>query len=142
MWQKLKPEKPNIASKMISEPSVAKVVETHSKVNIVTIEVTNHMAIVQIQVGKNVVEDVLLDGGASVNIIIENLKTKLGLPKPRPAPYHLRMADHSMTKPLGIIKFLKIHIHGIPYVSTFIVLKNSEVDFNSFMLLEDLSLGM
>jgi len=27
------------------------------------------MAIIQIQVGKNIVEDVLLDGGASVNII-------------------------------------------------------------------------
>jgi hypothetical protein len=30
------------------------------------------MAILQVQVGKNIVEDVLLDGGASVNIIIKN----------------------------------------------------------------------
>jgi hypothetical protein len=51
------------------------------------------MAIIQVQVGKNIIEDVLLDGGASVNIIIENLKTKLGLPKPRPTPYHLKMAN-------------------------------------------------
>jgi hypothetical protein len=29
------------------------------------------MAILQVQVGKNIVEDVLLDGGASVNIIIK-----------------------------------------------------------------------
>jgi hypothetical protein len=40
-----------------------------------------------------------------------------------------------MTKPLGIIKYLKIHIHGIPYVTTFIVLKNNVVDPNYYMLL-------
>jgi hypothetical protein len=38
------------------------------------------MAIIQVKVGKNIIEDVLLDGGTSVNIIIENLKTKSGLP--------------------------------------------------------------
>jgi hypothetical protein len=72
------------------------------------------MAIIHIQVGKNIVEDVLIDGGASVNIIIENLITKLELPKRRLAPYHLKMANQSMTRPLGIIKNLKTHIHGIP----------------------------
>jgi hypothetical protein len=63
----------------------------------------------------------VLNGEANVNIIIENLRTKLGLPKPRLAPYHLKMANQTMTKPLGIIKNLKIHIHGIPYVATFII---------------------
>jgi hypothetical protein len=33
-----------------------------------------------------------------------------------------------MTRPLGIIKNLKIQIHGIPYVATFIVLQNNVVD--------------
>jgi len=51
------------------------------------------MAIIQVQVKKNTIEDVLLNGGASVNIIIENLRTKLSLPKPRLTPYHLRMVD-------------------------------------------------
>jgi hypothetical protein len=50
-------------------------------------------------------------------------------------PYHLRMADQSMTKPLGVIKNLKIQIHGIPYVATFIVLQNNVVDSNYSMLL-------
>ncbi len=72
---------------------------------------------------KNVIEDVLIYGGTSVNIIIENLRTKLGLPKPRPAPYHLKMVDQSMTKLLRIIRNLKIHIHGIPYIVTFTILK-------------------
>jgi hypothetical protein len=40
-----------------------------------------------------------------------------------------------MTRPLGIITNLKIHIHGIPYVATFIVLKNNVVESNYSMLL-------
>jgi hypothetical protein len=32
-----------------------------------------HMAIIQVHLGKNIVEDVLLDGGLGVNIIIEDL---------------------------------------------------------------------
>ncbi len=70
----------------------------------------------------------MIDGGASVNIITKNLITKLGLPKPRPIPYHLIMADQSMTRPLGIIRNLKIHINGIPYIVTFTILKNIVVD--------------
>jgi hypothetical protein len=93
------------------------------------------MAIIQVQVGKNIVEDVLLDGGASVNITTENLGIKLGLPKPRPTPYHLKIAYQSMTRPFRIIRNLKIHIHGIPYVTTFIVLQNNVVDSNYSMLL-------
>jgi len=77
----------------------------------------------------------LLNGGVGVNIITENLWTKLGLPKPILAPYHLRMAYKNMTKPFGIIKKLKIHIHGIPYVATFIVLQNNVIDFSYSMLL-------
>ncbi len=70
-----------------------------------------------------------------MNIIIKNLITKLGLPKLRLVPYHLKMADQNMTKPLGIIISLKIHIYDIPYIATFIVLKNNVVDSNYFMLL-------
>jgi hypothetical protein len=40
-----------------------------------------------------------------------------------------------MTRPLGIIRNLKIHIHDIPYTATFIVLKNSVVDSSYYMLL-------
>jgi hypothetical protein len=41
MWQKLKQEKPNIATKEISEPNVAIVVETHSGLHTTLIEVNN-----------------------------------------------------------------------------------------------------
>jgi hypothetical protein len=45
------------------------------------------------------------------------------------------MTNQSMTRPLKIIKNLKIHIHGIPYVTTFIGLQNSVVDSSYSMLL-------
>jgi hypothetical protein len=50
------------------------------------------MAIIQVQIGKNTIEYVLLDGGSRINFIIEQLKLRLGLPKPKPTPYNLRMA--------------------------------------------------
>jgi hypothetical protein len=40
-----------------------------------------------------------------------------------------------MTRPSGIIRNLKIHIHGIPCIATFTIFKNSLVDSNYFMLL-------
>jgi hypothetical protein len=57
----LKPKKPNIATKQISEPNVAKMVETHFELDTTIIEVDNQMAIIQVQVGKNIVEDVLIE---------------------------------------------------------------------------------
>jgi hypothetical protein len=93
MWHKVKLEKANITTKVISEPSVAIMIETHFEIDITIIKVDNQMVVIQVQVGKNIGEDVLLDGGTSVNIIIENLRTKLGLPKPRPAPDHLKMIN-------------------------------------------------
>jgi hypothetical protein len=110
-------------------------VETHAELDTTTIKVNNQVVIIQVQVGKYNVEDVLKDGGASVNVIIKNLETKVGLPKPKPTPYHLKMANQSMIRPLGFIKNLKIHIHYIPYINTFIIMKNSVVDSNYFMLL-------
>jgi hypothetical protein len=78
---------------------------------------------------------VLLDGGFGVNIIIEQLRLRLGLPKPKLAPYNLRMTDQTTTKLVGLIRDMKIYIHGIPYITAFTVLQNSVVDFSYSMLL-------
>jgi hypothetical protein len=80
------------------------------------------MAIIQVQVGRNTVDDVLLDGGSKLNIIIEQLRVKLGLPKLE--PYNLWIANQTTTKLVGLIKDLKMYVHGIPYIATFIVLQN------------------
>jgi hypothetical protein len=50
------------------------------------------------------------------------------------------MADQTMTKPLGIIRNLKIYIHEIPYIATFNILKKCVVDSNYSMLLKRPSL--
>jgi hypothetical protein len=60
---------------------------------------------------------------------------RLGLPKPKHAPYNLRMANQTMTKPMGLIRDLKIYVHGIPYITTFILLQNNVVYSNYSMLL-------
>jgi hypothetical protein len=88
------------------------------------------MAVIQVLIGNNILEDVLLDGGSRVKIIIEQLRLRLGLPKPKLVPYHLRMIDQTTTKLIGLIKILKIYVHDIPYVTTFIVLQNNVVDFS------------
>jgi hypothetical protein len=46
---------------VILKPNIAQF-----EINIVTIEVDNQMVVIQMQVGKNTVEDVLLDGRAKV----------------------------------------------------------------------------
>jgi hypothetical protein len=80
------------------------------------------MAIIQIQVRKNFIEDVFLDGGFGINIIIEKLKMKLGLSKLNPTPNNSCMANQTIAKPLGLIKDLRILVHGISYTLTFIVI--------------------
>jgi hypothetical protein len=47
------------------------------------------MVIIEVHVGQNLVDDVLLDKGFGTNIITKDLKKRLGLPFPKPAPYAL-----------------------------------------------------
>jgi hypothetical protein len=49
-----------------------------------------HMVMIQVQVGKNMVEDVLLDGGFGVNILTKELRKWIRLPSLKPTPYHSR----------------------------------------------------
>jgi hypothetical protein len=66
---------------------------------------------------------------------MEKLKVQLGLSKPKPTPYNLHMVNQTIVKPLGLIKDLRILVHGIPYVMAFIVIQSSVLDSNYFMLL-------
>jgi hypothetical protein len=76
-----------------------------------------------------------MDGGSRVNIIIEQLRLKLGIPKLKLAPYNLRIMYQTTTKLVVLIRDLKIYVHGIPYIIMFIVLHNSVVDSSYSMLL-------
>jgi hypothetical protein len=93
------------------------------------------MATFQVQIGKNTIEDVLLDGGSRVNIIIKQLILRLVLPKPKPTPYNLKMVDQTTTKSMGLIRDMKIYVHDIPYITTFTILHNNVVDSSYSMLL-------
>ncbi len=46
------------------------------------------------------------------------------------------MIHQTTTKLIGLIKDLKIYVHNIPYIITFIVLQNNVVNFCYSMLLE------
>jgi hypothetical protein len=45
------------------------------------------------------------------------------------------MVDQTLTKLVGMIRDLKIHIHGIPYIVAFIVMKNNVLDASYSLLL-------
>ncbi len=77
----------------------------------------------------------LLDKGSGANIITKDPRKQLALPSPKLTPYMFRMVDQSLTKPVGIIGNLKIHIHGIPYIATFTIMRNNVLDGNYSMLL-------
>ena len=78
--------------------------------------ITKHMPVISICIGKNIVDDVLLDGGLGVKVITEEECHRLGLPKPSPAPYNLKMANGTIAKPTSLLRDVTIHIHGIPYI--------------------------
>jgi hypothetical protein len=77
----------------------------------------------------------LCDGGSKINIITENLKVQLGMSKPNPVPYNLMM-DQIIAKPLGLIKYLKIFVHGIPCIIIFTIIDINVLDSNYSMLLK------
>ncbi len=46
---------------------------------VASIAIDHQMAIIQVQVGKNFIEDVFLDGGFGINIIMNKIRVQLGL---------------------------------------------------------------
>ena len=97
--------------------------------------IDKHMPIISICIGKNVVDDVLLDGGSGVNVITEKECRRLGLPKPSPTPFNLKMANGTIAKPTGLLRDVKIHIHGIPYIVILTVIDCQTIKLDYSMLL-------
>jgi hypothetical protein len=97
--------------------------------------IDHQMAVIQVQVGKNFTDHVLIDGGSRVNIITKDLKIQLNLSKPNPTLYNLLMADQTIVKPFGLIRDLKKFVHGIPYMITFIIINSNVLNSSYLMLL-------
>ena len=102
---------------------------------VATEAIDKHMLVISICIGKNIVDDVLLDGGSGVNVITEEESRKLGLPKPSPAPFNQKMANGTIAKPIGLLRDVKIHIHGIPYIVTLTVIDCQTIKSDYSMLL-------
>jgi hypothetical protein len=60
-----------------SESSTSK-----ATITIVATTVNHQMEVIVVHVGKNMVDNVLLDGGSRVNVVTVGLRQKLGLPPP------------------------------------------------------------
>jgi len=50
-------------------------------------------------------------------------------------PYNLHMANQTIAKPFGLIKDMKIFIHGIPNTITFIIMNYNILNFSYSILL-------
>jgi hypothetical protein len=132
LWQKLKLEKTLNLSRTTTKKQVGSLVP---KVRTTIIATDNHMEVIQVHIRKNAIEDVLLDGGYGINIIIEQLRLRLGLPKPKLVPCNLRMSNQTTTKLVGLIRDLKIYVHSIPYITMFTIFQNNVVDSSYSILL-------
>jgi hypothetical protein len=73
------------------------------------------MPVVQVQVGKFKVRDVLLDGGSHVNIISKSLRKKLGLKRPQSTPFAMQIIDQWKVYPIDLIMNLKINLADCDY---------------------------
>ncbi len=82
----------------MKEPQVTNV----CKVTTIKIEDFDEVVlVVQIRIRKFGVRNVLLDGGCGVNIILKNLRKKVGLRKPQLAPFVVKMVDKRKEQLLG-----------------------------------------
>lgn len=64
----MKPYKPQNVAKIVIEKIVPFVT---LEVATTTITIDNHMVVIQIQIEKNIVKDVLLNGGSKIDIITQ-----------------------------------------------------------------------
>jgi len=89
------------------------------------------MVVIHIQMYKNIIEDILLDGDFGVNIIIKKLMANLKWPK---LNLHLTICEWQIKqtiKPLELI----FEICGISDNITFIVMHSNVLDSIYFMLI-------
>ncbi len=84
-----------------------KTIITRPDLVITLVVMDRHMVVIHVQVSKNIVENVLLDGGSNVNIMMEELWKMLGLPNSKPTPYTFWMVDKPSLNQLDLSKISK-----------------------------------
>ena len=68
------------------------------------------------------VEKATLDGGAGVNVMSEKVRKQLEL-QSKPAPFKLKMANQTITDPLGMVENVPIRIAGVKFEASFLILE-------------------
>ena len=68
------------------------------------------------------IDKATLDGGAGVNIMSERVRKLLEL-KCKPAPFRLRMADQTVSDPVGLVENIPIKVAGVKFETSFLVLE-------------------
>lgn len=71
------------------------------------------------------VERVTLDGGAGVNVMSERVRRLLDL-QVKAAPFKLRMADQTVSEPLGMVTQVPIRVGGVKFEASFLILDVGE----------------
>ena len=77
---------------------------------------------IAIQYRGMVIENVLIDGGAGVNIVTKTNCEKFGWQDWLLVPFLVRMADQWRVRPLGILRNIFLDIGGISFSMAFVVL--------------------
>ena len=116
-------------------PTTEELIAATEELIAATEAIDKHMPVISICIGKNIVDDVLLDGGSGVNVITKEERRKLGLPKPSLASFNLKMANGTIAKPTGLLRDVMIHIHGIPFIVTLTVIDCQTIKSDYSMLL-------
>ncbi len=71
--QKMKLKKLHVNVKPIHNSLIIITPKLTLKIKTIATTIDNHMIVIQVQVGKNTIEDIFVDGGSRVNTIMEQL---------------------------------------------------------------------
>ena len=82
-----------------------------------------------------VIDNVLIDGGAGVNIVTKATCEKFGWLDWRPVPFLVRMADQRRVRPLGILRDIVLDVGGISFAMAFVVMGMEDTAEEYSMLL-------
>jgi len=106
------------------------------KVSIIKVEDFDEaILVVQVQIGKFEVRNVLLNRGFDVNIISKSLRKKLELRKHELTSFVIHMANQQNVQPMGLFQNLKIDLAYCVYKISVIILKmENEVETYSMLV--------
>lgn len=80
------------------------------------------------------IEGIILDGGSSVNIIIEEMATKIKT-KWEPLSFNIRMENNRMVVSFGVVRHAKMTIANMEFLVNLVVLTMNSTATRSYLML-------